>query len=107
MDQDGLCRIVTDRDIVCRAVAIGLGPDAPVTACMSREPLTCRTTDTLYEAIELMMQQQVRRLVVLNLDGTPVGMLAQADVAAAMASYGLAGELLQRLSRPGGQHCQG
>lgn len=105
-DEQGVCGILTDRDITCRAVAAGQGPDTPVAACMSRELLTCHTHDALYDAVDLMMREQVRRLLVLDLNEQPVGILAQADVAAAIASYGLAGEMVQQISQPSDKHSQ-
>src|SRR5699024_6573787 len=84
-DPQGVCGIITDRDITCRAIAEGRAADTPVDACMSRDLLTCSTRDDLYDAVELMMREQVRRLLVLDLDERPVGILAQADVAEAIA----------------------
>lgn len=105
-DVQGICGIITDRDITCRAVAAGSDPSTPVEACMSRDVLSCYTRDDLYDAVELMMREQVRRLLVLDLDEQPVGILAQADVADAIAPYGLAGEMLQQVSKPLGKHSQ-
>lgn len=105
-DEQGICGIITDRDITCRAIAAGNSPDMPVEACMSPEVLTCHTHDALYDAVDLMMREQVRRLLVLDLDEKPVGFLAQADVAEAIAPYGLAGEMLQQVSQPGDKHSQ-
>lgn len=98
--------IITDRDITCRAIAEGRGSDTPVEACMSRDLLSCHTNDGLYEAIELMKREKVRRLLVRDLDEKPVGVLAQADVANALNAYNPTGELVEALSQPGGKHSQ-
>mgnify|MGYP001163250659 FL=1 len=104
-DSQGEMRgVVTDRDITCRAVAEGMSLDAPLEQCMSEELVTCHTQDSLYDAIELMKRERVRRLLVLDLDEKPAGVLAQADVAAAIASYGPAGEMIEEVSKPGGKH---
>lgn len=96
--------IITDRDITTRAIAEGRGSDTPVEACMSRELLSCHTDDGLYDAIRLMEREKVRRLLVRDLDEKPVGFLAQADVANAIADYGPAGEMVEAISQPGGKH---
>lgn len=107
VEEDGEVRgALTDRDITCRAVAEGRGGDTPVSACMSPEPLFCHTQDDIHQAVELMEREKVRRLIVRDLDEKPVGVLAQADVSAAIGGYGLAAEMLQKISQPGGKHSQ-
>lgn len=104
--QGKISGVITDRDIACRATAEGRDSSTPVEACMSHELLSCHAEDDLYDAVELMKRERVRRLLVRNWDGQPVGVLAQADVAQAIATYGLAGEMLQDISQPGGKHSQ-
>lgn len=103
-EQGDIAGLITDRDITCRAVAEGIAPEAPVEGVMSAEPISCHVDDDLYQAVEAMKQEKVRRLLVRNQDEEPVGVLAQADVAAAIATYGLAGEMLEEISQPGGRH---
>jgi predicted transcriptional regulator len=106
-DQGGeICGLLTDRDIACRAVAEGMQADTPVEACMSREVLSCHTQDALYDAVELMKREKVRRLLVRDLDNKPVGVLAQADVSHGLGRYGLTGEMLEEISQPGSKHSQ-
>jgi len=101
-----VCGIITDRDITCRAAADGKGADTPVAECMSSGLISCRTEDDIYDAAELMKREQVRRLLVRDLNGKPVGVLSQGDVAQAIASYGLASEMVEAISQPGGKHAQ-
>jgi CBS domain-containing protein len=81
--QDGrLVGILTDRDIATRSDAEGRDPQS-VTAgeVASSELVTAQPDQELGQALELMAQNQVRRLPVVEGDKL-VGMLAQADVAA-------------------------
>ena len=77
-----LAGVVTDRDIVIRAVADGKDPRGmPVREIASRELVTIRPDEDLSEALKLMASYQVRRLPVVDEDNTLVGVLSQADVA--------------------------
>jgi CBS domain-containing protein len=80
--QDGEIRgILTDRDIVVRAVADGrdLGT-TPVGEICSREPITVGADDRIADAVSLMRSKAIRRLPVT--DGTrPVGVVSLGDLA--------------------------
>ena len=77
-----LAGVVTDRDIVIRAVANRKVPRGmPVREIASRELVTIRPDEDLSEALKLMASYQVRRLPVVDEDNTLVGVLSQADVA--------------------------
>lgn len=74
--------VITDRDIVIRAVAEEKDPRGmPVREVASRELVTIRPDEDLSEALKLMASYQVRRLPVVDEDNTLVGVLAQADIA--------------------------
>jgi CBS domain-containing protein len=74
--------IVTDRDIVVRAIAKGKDPRGmPASEVFSSELLTVSPDDDLSEALTLMAQYQVRRLAVTAEDERLVGVVSQADVA--------------------------
>jgi CBS domain-containing protein len=76
-----LVGLITDRDIVVRAVAQGEQPAAVrVGDCMTLEPATVTPVTTLEEAAQIMGRHAVRRLPVL-LDGKVVGMLSEHDLA--------------------------
>jgi CBS domain-containing protein/uncharacterized membrane protein YuzA (DUF378 family) len=73
--------IVTDRDIVLRAVAGGRDiENVTVGEIASQELVTVEADDELDEALRRMARHQVRRLPVLE-GGRLVGMLAQRDIA--------------------------
>jgi CBS domain-containing protein len=94
-----LAGILTDRDIVTRAVAERLDPQAvKVGEVASRELVTVEPEQDLDEALALMARHQVRRLPVLE-EGRLVGMLAQADVALE-AKEKKVGETVEEISKP-------
>jgi CBS domain-containing protein len=82
VEGDRLVGIVTDRDIVVRAIAKGKDPRGmPASEVSSRELLTVSPDDDLSDALKLMAQYQVRRLAVTAEDDRLVGVVSQADVA--------------------------
>jgi CBS domain-containing protein len=81
VEGDRLVGIVTDRDIVVRAIAKGKDPRGmPASEVSSRELLTVSPDDDLSDALRLMAEYQVRRLAVTD-DERLVGVVSQADVA--------------------------
>src|SRR6476469_5260919 len=54
VDGERLVGIVTDRDIVVRAVSEGLGPDSPASDAMTSELFTVTPEDFVFEAVRLM-----------------------------------------------------
>jgi len=99
VDGDRLVGIVTDRDIVVRAIAKGKDPRGmPVAAVSSRELVTVNPDDDLSDALELMARYQVRRLAVTAEDERLVGVVSQADVAREGKGKDT-GELVEGISR--------
>ena len=97
---DRLVGIVTDRDIVLRALAATgfmLGPDTTIADIMSRDVLTCFADDDVAEAAALMGDRQVRRLLVIDPTRATVGILSLGDIAE-HASEELAGQALGEIS---------
>jgi CBS domain-containing protein len=91
--------MLTDRDIVVRAVAEGRDPNtATVGEIASDDVLSVDPDEDLDTALRLMAEHQVRRLPVVA-GGRVAGMLAQADVAV-VASEKKAGEMLEEISQP-------
>ena len=93
-ENDRLIGMVTDRDIVCRAVAKGLNP-AKTTAreVMSKTITYCFDDQDVDDAAHVMEQKHVRRLAVLNRKKRLVGILSLDDLAA-RCSHDLSGEVL-------------
>jgi CBS domain-containing protein len=99
VEDDRLVGIVTDRDIVVRAVAKGKDlKGMPASAVSSRELVTVHPDDDLSDALELMARHQVRRLAVTGEDERLVGVVSQADVARE-AKEKDTGEVVQSISR--------
>jgi len=92
-----LVGIVTDRDIVVRAVAAGGDVDTiTVGEILTEHPVLVFPDDSLDHAMDLMAKYQIRRLPVVY-DSQLVGMLAQADVAQE-AKDKQAGQVLEAIS---------
>ena len=99
VEDDRLAGIVTDRDIVIRAVAERRDPQTvKVDEVASRQLVTVEPEQDLDEALALMAPHQVRRLPVVEA-GRLVGMLAQADVALE-AKEKKVGETIEEISKP-------
>jgi len=76
-----LSGIVTDRDIVVRAVAEGRDPDETrVGDVCTADPQTLSPDDDLGDAVGHVKASNVRRLPVVE-DGKPVGILSLGDLA--------------------------
>ena len=97
VEGDRLTAIVTDRDLALHVVAGGKSADTTVGEFASRELVTIDPTQSLEEAARLMGEHQLRRLPVVEEDGTLVGIIAQADLAQA-GHDALTGEAVQKIS---------
>jgi CBS domain-containing protein len=104
-ENDRLVGMLTDRDIAIRAVADGKGPDAKVRDAMSTDVRWCYEDDDAEDALEMMGEQQVRRLPVLSHEKRLVGIVSLGDIAGG-AKAQETGRALGEISRQGGQHCQ-
>jgi CBS domain-containing protein len=80
-EQDRILGVLTDRDIVVRALADGKDP-ARTTAgeIASSHLVTVAPDDPVGRAVQLMRENAVRRLPVCQ-DGRPVGIVSIADLA--------------------------
>lgn len=97
--EDGkLVGIVTDRDIVVRAVAGGKDASTPVGEAMTKEIFSVRPDDFVFEAIRVMGDRQVRRIPVVNDDGGLEGIIAMADIALEMEDEREIAETLEEIS---------
>lgn len=96
--------LITDRDIVIRAVAKGFDSRrTKVKEIMTTEIVSCNQNESLEEAAKLLEDKQVRRLLVLDDNNNPVGILAVSDLARKSGDEHLAFEVLERVSSPAGQ----
>jgi CBS domain-containing protein len=75
--------ILTDRDIVVRAVADGVDPgDCRVGDICTKDPVALSPGQPVEEAIHILREHKVRRIPVVE-DGTPVGIVSIGDLALA------------------------
>jgi CBS domain-containing protein/uncharacterized protein YwbE len=97
-----LLGIITDRDIAVKVVAAGLDPRSTRTGdVMSKNLITCRADDDYSNALNAMARHQVRRIPVVNDDGSLAGIISQADVARRVAEEEV-GEMVEEISEPAG-----
>ena len=89
--------VVTDRDIVVRAVADGQ-LDRPVREIVSGDVITARPDMSTKEAAQLMSEHQVRRLPVVENERL-VGIVSIGDLAVKEGSDKRVGDALQDISQ--------
>jgi CBS domain-containing protein len=81
-DDAGLAGVVTDRDIVVRAVAERCDPaSTTIGEIVTRDLVTVRPDDTVQSAALLMRDHAVRRVVVTDDDQSLVGIVSIGDLA--------------------------
>lgn len=78
--------VVTDRDIVLEVVAAGVAPEALTVAdLMTPELAVASEDDGLFDLVERMAEQGVRRLPVVSADGRLAGIVTADDVVRVLA----------------------
>lgn len=88
--------IVTDRDLATRFLPAENDEDRPSLHDIESMPLaTCHPDATIDELVDIMLGSHVRRLPIVDEEGTLLGIVTLDDVIAALA------ELLHRVSRAG------
>ncbi|WP_298823549.1 CBS domain-containing protein [uncultured Planococcus sp.] len=79
-EENRLVGIVTDRDIVIRAIAEQIPSDAAIAEILSAEVITGTVDLTIEEAAELMAAHKIRRLPIVENDRV-VGIVSLGDLA--------------------------
>ena len=102
IENSKLVGIVTDRDIVVRAVAAGKNANTKIGAAMTTEIFSVKPDDFVFEAIRLMGDRQIRRVPVVGHTGELVGILAMADIALEMEDEREIAETLEEISSGAG-----
>jgi CBS domain-containing protein len=94
-----LVGLVTDRDIVVRAVADGKNvTETSVGEVMTTELFTASPDDFAFEAVRTMGDKQVRRVPIVNDEGVLEGIVSMADVALEMEDEKEIAETLEEIS---------
>ena len=97
IEDDRVVGMITDRDIVIRAVADG-DFECTIDDIVS-DDVVCATPDmTTAEAAELMSEHQIRRLPVVDEDERLVGILSIGDIAVKEGRDARTGETLENIS---------
>jgi CBS domain-containing protein len=99
-DGDEVIGMITDRDMVIRAVAEARNPDVTrVREVMSPGTVFVYEDQDIEDAVRVMERHQIRRAPVLSRDKRLVGIISLGDIAVG-ASAPLSGEALKRVSLP-------
>ncbi|MCC6028890.1 MAG: CBS domain-containing protein [Candidatus Korarchaeum sp.] len=83
MEGSELKGIVTERDLITRYIAVGDGrrpEDVKVSEIMTKDPVTIRDNTDIDEAARIMIERNIRRLIVVNYDGRVVGIISSRDI---------------------------
>ncbi|MBA3632274.1 MAG: CBS domain-containing protein [Acidobacteria bacterium] len=102
VENDKLVGIVTDRDIVVRAIAEGKDSATQIGDVMTTEIFSVKPDDFVFEAIRLMGDKQVRRVPVITETGELAGIIAMADIALEMEDEREIAETLEEISSGAG-----
>jgi CBS domain-containing protein len=95
-----LVGIITDRDIVVNVLAQKKDPGkTKLSEVMTYDPVTCRESEPIHEALEKMSSYQIRRIPVADDNNRIVGIIAQADIATRIENPEVAGEVVQEVSK--------
>ncbi|QGG46291.1 CBS domain-containing protein [Heliorestis convoluta] len=92
--------IITDRDIVIRAVANGQDVNSTkIQSVMTKDLITASPDTDIHEAADTMAEHQIRRLLITDRDKL-VGIVALGDLAVMDFYEDEAGEALSDISEP-------
>lgn len=83
MEGGELKGIVTERDLITRYIAVEDGrkpEEVKIFEIMTKDPVTIRDNADIDEAARIMIERNVRRLIVVNYDGRVVGIISSRDI---------------------------
>ena len=101
---DRLVGMLTDRDIVVRAVADGR--DARTTKvrdAMTSDVVCCKEDDDVNDAATKMKDRQIRRIVVVDAQQRLAGIVSLADIAVNTSDEKMSGRIVEEVSKPSHQ----
>lgn len=98
---DQIVGIVSKKDIVYRCIAEdGDAESMMVSEIMTTELATCWEDESIEDAARILEEKQLHRLLVMNEDNEPVGIVSLSDMAVKAHNEHLAWEILERISEP-------
>jgi len=80
VDHGTVCSIVSDRNIVVRALAEGKGPETPLVEVLSGQVVAVAPDDRIEKVVDLMREHAVRRIPVVD-GGRLAGVISIGDLA--------------------------
>jgi CBS domain-containing protein len=99
VEEERILGVVTDRDIVLRAVSERMRPEMTrVRDVMTRAAICCYEDQSITEAAGLMETHLVHRLIVLHRNQKLAGIVSLSDLAAKAKSDLLSGHVLAQVS---------
>jgi CBS domain-containing protein len=82
VEEGQVCGVITDRDLVVRAIAVGADLTAtPVGECATGDPVVAHPDWSLDQAMEAMARAQIGRLPVIDDDNTLAGIITLGSLA--------------------------
>ena len=98
VDSEKVVGVVTDRDMVLRAVSAGLRPHlTTVWQVMTRKVLCCYDDSSITDAALIMEKNLVHRLLVFDRQERLVGVVSLSDIAARTKNERLSGHVLGKV----------
>jgi CBS domain-containing protein len=99
-----LIGIITDRDLAMRVDGSELDPNITLIAeVMTQGLVTCAPEDECQKVLDAMEKHQIRRVPIVDAEGSLVGIIAQADVARHLGDAEKVTRLIAEVSRPVGE----
>lgn len=99
VDGTKIIGMVTDRDIVVRAIADGKNiSDVQVTDVMTRSVRSLSEDDSVDDALNLMSSAQIRRVPVVNSANDLVGIVSMGDISTNTNRDGKVGKAVENIS---------
>lgn len=99
-ENERMCGIITDRDIVVGCVAAGYDPARVTAGDLSKGTPRWTTTDSsIGDVLREMESRQIRRLPVIDENKRLVGMITEADLARNLSDAQM-GEFVERVYAP-------
>ena len=99
-----LVGMLTDRDIVVRAVAEGRDSrTAKVRDAMTSDVVCCKEDDDVKDAATKMKDRQIRRIVVVDAQQRVAGIVSLGDIAVDTSDEKMSGQVLEEVSKPSHQ----